>query len=40
MFDANKNPEVFGYLIFIWSLVGLIGSIPCFWYGGKYHCEN
>jgi hypothetical protein len=32
---AVANPRIYGYLIWIWSMIGYIGSVPFFWKGGK-----
>jgi hypothetical protein len=35
IFNASSNPHVYGYLIFIYSLIGYLGSIPSFWKAGQ-----
>ena len=32
---AATNPKVYGYLIWVWSMLGYIGSVPFFFKGGK-----
>ena len=32
---AATNPSIYGKLIWIWSMIGYIGSVPFFWKGGK-----
>lgn len=36
---AAANPAVYGKLIWLWNIVGYIGSIPCFYIGGKKYKE-
>lgn len=38
-FGAAGDPTVYGKLIFGWSLLGYLGSIPCFYKGGKFYKE-
>jgi hypothetical protein len=37
MMGALTNPAVFGKLITVWSFIGYIGSLPCFWKAGKLY---
>lgn len=37
VFGAAANPAVYGKLISLWSAIGYIGSIPCFWKAGKLY---
>jgi hypothetical protein len=37
MMGAITNPAVYGKLITLWSFIGYIGSIPCFWKAGKLY---
>lgn len=37
MLGALSNPAIYGKLITLWSLVGYLGSIPCFWKAGKLY---
>ena len=37
LFGAINNPAVYGKLIWVWSMVGYIGSIPAFWKAGKVY---
>ena len=37
MMGAMTNPAVYGKLITLWSFIGYIGSIPCFWKAGKLY---
>ena len=37
IFQANAFPHVYGKLIFFGSLIGYLGSIPCYWKAGKYY---
>jgi MFS family permease len=34
---APANPALYGKLIFLWSLIGYIGCLPCFWVAGKLY---
>lgn len=34
-FGAATNPAVYGKLIWVWSMIGYLGSIPTFWVAGK-----
>ena len=34
IFGAALNPAVYGKLIWVWSMVGYLGSIPCFYKAG------
>lgn len=34
---AITNPAVYGKLITLWSFIGYIGAIPCFWKAGKLY---
>ena len=36
-FGAATNPAVYGKLIWVWSMVGYLGSIPTFWKAGKVY---
>ena len=38
-FGAINNPAIYGKLIWLWSMVGYIGSIPAFWKAGKVYKE-
>jgi hypothetical protein len=35
MLGAAGNPAIYGKLIFAFSMIGYLGSIPFFWKGGK-----
>jgi hypothetical protein len=37
---AATDPTIYGKLIFLWSLVGYIGSIPFFWKSGKAYKKH
>ena len=37
LLGAASNPIIYGKLIFIWSLIGYLGCIPCFWISGKLY---
>ena len=37
IFGAQANPAVYGKLIWVWSMVGYLGSIPTFWKAGKVY---
>lgn len=37
IFGAATNPAVYGKLIWIWSMVGYLGSIPTFFKAGKVY---
>lgn len=39
IFGAVTNPAVYGKLIWLWSMIGYVGSIPCFWKAGKVYKE-
>jgi len=34
---APANPALYGKLIFLWSLIGYVGCLPCFWIAGKLY---
>jgi hypothetical protein len=39
MLGAATNPAIYGKLISLWSVIGYVGSIPCFWKAGKLYKE-
>lgn len=36
---VNADPTIYGKLIFLFSTIGYLGAIPCFWRAGKYYKE-
>lgn len=40
MLGAATNPAIYGKLISLWSVIGYVGSIPCFWKAGKLYKEK
>jgi MFS family permease len=40
MLGAAANPAIYGKLISLWSVIGYVGSIPCFWKAGKLYKDK
>jgi hypothetical protein len=37
LLGAATNPSIYGKLIFAWSIIGYVGSIPAFLKAGKLY---